>query len=210
MLIEETDKHVKKILLLVVLVGFSLLDAYSLELAISGSVFNEELSAPSINPPVGSKWHPGVQFGLEAYYHKSKRFRVYQSAELLAYYHAESIHGSSLALRSEIAGAIVWNSIHIEALAGLGYMHSWSSLESFYYDARSGTYKHSILGRPGLLPSAALGIGYDFTDLGFPARAFIRYDFAADINFQSGNSYPPLLPITMLHVGLCFYLGGKE
>jgi hypothetical protein len=147
---------------------------------------------------------------LEVSYHKSKWFRVYQSGELLAYYHSNSIHGSALALRSEIAGAIVWNSFYIEALAGLGYMHSWSSLESYYFDTKSGTYKNSTFGRPGMLPSAALGIGYDFTDIGYPARMFIRYDFSADINFQSSNSFPPLLPITMLHVGFCFYLGGKE
>lgn len=115
--------------------------------------------------------HPGAALGLEA---KVDTWRIYRLAlglSLGGYVHPQN-HGALYTLAEIIQRWVSPMGLYGEVLAGLGYLHQWPDGEVWERDPVTGTVgPTSRGGRPYLMMSTALGLGWELDSLSPFVRA---------------------------------------
>ena len=147
----------------------------------------------------GTPVHPGISLGTEFLYSARPHHDWFQTAKFAYHYHRYIQH--SLQLMSEVGCRYHFCSpLDLESRFGLGYLHSISAAQIF--ELNDGVYvQKSSLGRPQVLASLSLGLGYQLPAVNAP-RVFLAYQFYVPFLFV--NEYVPILPNTALHLGLSF------
>jgi len=150
--------------------------------------------------------HPGISLGTYHLYRSGEKHELLQTFKVSYFYHRHVQHG--IQLYSEGGYRYLTKSgIYGEALLGAGYLHSIVNQEIFVF--KDGKYvKKTNLGRPQLMISTGLGIGYDLEKkCETPLRIFLLYQFWMQTPFV--NKYVPLLPNTALHLGVHYLINKK-
>jgi len=152
--------------------------------------------------------HVGFTVGTYHNYKSNAKRDIFQNFRLGGFYDQLSEFG--IQLFSEIGYRYKFNKgFDVEGMAGGGYLHSFPDLQQFVF--KDGQYvPKKTFGRPQLMGSAAIGVGYDLarTHSKKPIRLFIQYQFWIQAPFV--KSYVPVLPNTALHLGIRFYISKKE
>lgn len=170
---------------------------------LSVSVFNNGTSLPGSGAMgVFSKTiHPGFDIGTYHTYRSAAKYDLIQTFKAGYYYHRFNQH--AIRLYSEFGYRYKTRTgLYAEGLTGAGYLHSFADVEQFKLE--DGRYvKKANWGRPQIIGSASLDLGYDFqVKQQLPLKLFLQYQFWIQTPFV--NKYVPLLPNTALHLGVVY------
>jgi hypothetical protein len=161
------------------------------------SVFNAATQLP-IGQFFSTPVHLGGTAGAEFRYNTHPYNQWFQTAKLGFSYH--QYVQSTVQVYSE-AGyrRAIWKGMAAEFRLGAGYLHAIPATEIF--TLKEGQYKRKTnLGRPQVMAGAALGLSYTQQKATHPLRFFLDYQFYLQMPFV--KSYVPLLPNTLLHLGV--------
>ncbi|MCC7465279.1 MAG: hypothetical protein IT261_03365 [Saprospiraceae bacterium] len=161
------------------------------------SVFNAATQLP-IGQFLSTPVHLGGTAGAEFRYNNHPANQWFQTAKLGFSYH--QYVQSTIQLYSE-AGyrRAIWKGTAAEFRLGAGYLHAIPATEIF--TLKEGQYKRKTnFGRPQVMAGAALGLSYTQQNATHPLRFFLDYQFYLQMPFV--KSYVPLLPNTLLHLGV--------
>jgi hypothetical protein len=161
------------------------------------SVFNAATQLP-VGQFFSTPVHIGGTAGAEFRYNSHPANQWFQTAKLGFSYH--QYVQSTVQLYSE-AGyrRAIWKGTAAEFRLGAGYLHAIPDTEIF--KLKDGQYeKKTNLGRPQAMAGVALGISYTQQKAANPLRFFVDYQFYMQMPFV--KSYVPLMPNTLLHVGV--------
>lgn len=167
------------------------------------SVFNAATQMPP-GDFFSTPLHVGFTAGAEFRYNRRAKNHWFQTAKFGYSYH--QYVQNTLQLYSE-AGyrRMIWRGTAAEMRLGAGYLHAIPATEIFVL--KNEAYKKKTnLGRPQAMAGAALGLSYTQQKAAVPLRFFIDYQFYLQMPFV--KSYVPLLPNTLLHVGVGRRFGG--
>lgn len=161
------------------------------------SVFNAATQLP-IGHFFSSPVHLGGTAGAEFRYNRQPNNQWFQTAKLGFSYH--QYVQSTVQLYSEFGyRRAIWRGTAAEMRLGAGYLHAIPATEIF--TLKDNTYqKKTNLGRPQVMAGAALGLSYTQQKAAKPLRFFLDYQVYMQMPFV--KSYVPLLPNTLLHVGV--------
>lgn len=161
------------------------------------SVFNAATQLP-IGQFFSSPVHFGASAGAEFRYNRNPSNQWFQTAKL-GYSHHQYVQ-NTLQLYSEFGYRRgIWRGTAADFRLGAGYLHAIPAAEIFKFEGNS-YVKKSNLGRPQFMAGAALGLSYTQQKASKPLRFFADYQFYLQMPFV--KSYVPLLPNTLLHVGI--------
>ena len=161
------------------------------------SVFNAATQLPSGNlfpTPI----HLGATAGAEFRYNRKPNIQWFQTAKL-GFSHHRYVQ-STIQLYSEFGyRQRIVKGFAVELRLGAGYLHAIPATEIF--KLKDGVYKRKTnLGRPQAMAGGAFGFSYTQQKAAKPLRFFLDYQFYLQMPFV--KSYVPLLPNTLLHVGV--------
>lgn len=161
------------------------------------SVFNAATQLP-VGDFFSTPMHLGATVGAEFRYNQNPDNHWFQTARFGFSYHRYV--QSTLQLYSEFGyRRAIWRGTAAELRLGAGYLHAIPATEIFIL--KGNTYeKKTNLGRPQAMAGASLGLSYTQQKAAKPLRFFIDYQFYLQMPFV--KSYVPLLPNTLLHVGV--------
>lgn len=161
------------------------------------SVFNAATQLP-IGQFFSTPMHAGATAGAEFRYNRKPNNQWFQTAKLGFSYHQYA--QSTIQLYSELGyRRAIWRGTAAEMRLGAGYLHAIPATEIF--TLKDKVYKKKTnLGRPQFMTGAALGLSYTQQKAAKPLRFFVDYQFYLQMPFV--KSYVPLLPNTLLHVGV--------
>jgi hypothetical protein len=161
------------------------------------SVFNAATQLP-IGQFFSTPMHVGATAGAEFRYNRKPNNQWFQTAKLGFSYHQYA--QSTIQLYSELGyRRAIWRGTAAEMRLGAGYLHAIPATEIFILKDK--VYKEKTnLGRPQFMTGAALGLSYTQQKAAKPLRFFVDYQFYLQMPFV--KSYVPLLPNTLLHVGV--------
>ncbi|MFN8394462.1 MAG: hypothetical protein U0176_07295 [Bacteroidia bacterium] len=166
------------------------------------SVFNEATAIPFtrlLTVPV----HPGMQVGTDWDYKAGTHGRLFQTANLSYYYHAQLNQG--IGAHSELGYEYRWRfGLVTGALLGLGYMHTLATTKEYAF--QDGQYvERNDGGNSRLYPSLSLDVGYCLrrADVLSP-KVFLRYQAWAEFPYSPG--FIPVMTHVNLHLGMRFFL----
>lgn len=161
------------------------------------SVFNAATQLP-IGQFFSSPVHLGATAGAEFRYNSNPSNQFFQTGKLGYSYHQYA--QSTIQLYSEAGFRHrIWKGTAAEVRIGAGYLHAIPATEIF--TLKDGQYrKKTNLGRPQVMAGAALGLSYTQRKAAHPLRFFLDYQFYLQMPFV--KSYVPLLPNTLLHLGI--------
>lgn len=161
------------------------------------SVFNAATQLP-VGQFFSAPLHPGVAVGAEFRYNRHPGNHWFQTAKL-GFSHHRYVQ-STFHLYSELGyRRAIWRGTAAELRLGAGYLHAIPATEIF--TLKDGAYKRKTnLGRPQFMAGTALGLSYTLQKQAIPLRFFLDYQFYLQMPFV--KSYVPLLPNTLLHVGV--------
>jgi hypothetical protein len=169
------------------------------------SLFNESTSIPFtrfFTVPV----HPGVQLGTGFDYKAKEHSRLFQTVNICYFYHNYLAQG--IGLNSELGYEYRFKAgIALEALIGIGYMHTFATTEEFTFT--DGHYKKKAdLGNARLYPSLSIDAGYYLkkTERSSP-KVFIRYQSWAEYPYSP--DFIPVMTHISFHVGVKFFIALK-
>ena len=151
--------------------------------------------------------HAGLTVGTYHNYKSNDKRDIFQNYKLGFFYHQLSQFAVQLYTETGYRYKFK-NGFSVEGMAGGGYLHSFPDLQQFVF--KNGDYvKKKTFGRPGVMATASIGIGYDLEKkYKKPIRLFIQYQFWIQAPFV--KNYVPVLPNTALQVGARFYITKKE
>ena len=184
-------KTQKIALLIIIVLATTICNGYS-QKNISIAVINESISFPFTRfSPV----HPGVEVGTNLFeIEKPNGFR--QINGYVGALKHESI-SNSIYLKGEFLRRYqVSKSIGIDALAGLGYMHSFYPGPVYKQDSNGEFQKKKQFGRPHLIANVGIGAAYTAWNKFEP---FTKYEFIIETPFGNGI---PFLPHSMFKLGI--------
>lgn len=169
----------------------------------SVSAFSKATALPSLGL-VKFPIHPGLRLavnwskGREA----GHKHYVFYEAAIAGFHHADlqnSVYTTfNLGYHRHLGVGIF-----AEAMAGAGYMHSFSDKAVFKPTGNGGWVQARDWGRPSVLATLQLGLGYQIPN--FPVQPFIRYQFMMDGPWAPENGFG-LQPHTAFHIGAAFSL----
>ncbi len=161
------------------------------------SVFNAATQLP-IGEFFSTPMHLGATAGAEFRYNRKPDNQWFQTAKLGFSYH--QYVQSTLQLYSEFGyRRAIWRGTAAELRLGAGYLHAIPAADIF--TLKEGVYKKKTnLGRAQAMAGGALGLSYTQQKAAKPLRFFLDYQFYLQMPFV--KSYVPLLPNTLLHVGV--------
>ena len=161
------------------------------------SVFNAATQLP-IGQFFSSPTHLGATAGAEFRYNRNAQNQWFQTAKL-GFSHHQYVQ-STVQLYSEFGyRRAIWKGTAAEFRLGGGYLHAIPATEIFEFDGTKYTKKRN-LGRPQAMAGAALGLSYTQQKATRPLRFFVDYQVYLQMPFV--KSYVPLLPNTLLHIGV--------
>lgn len=161
------------------------------------SVFNAATQLP-IGQFFSTPMHIGATAGAEFRYNRKPDNQWFQTAKL-GFSHHRYVQ-STIQLYSEFGyRRAVWRGTAAELRLGAGYLHAIPAAEIFVLKDKV-YQKKTNLGRPQVMAGAALGLSYTQQKAANPLRFFLDYQFYLQMPFV--KSYVPLLPNTLLHVGV--------
>lgn len=148
--------------------------------------------------------HPGIMLGTSFRYNKDPKNQLAQTLKIGYIYHQFVHH--SVPIFSELEyKRIIGSQFSISGAIGVGYVHLFPATEVFERNDQGEYVKKPAWGRPQLMVSTALGLGYLLNPGGEkPMEIFTRYQFSIQGPFV--RQYVPLLPNTALHLGLSYPL----
>lgn len=169
---------------------------------INFSILNEATAIPFgrfVTMPI----HPGVQLGTEFNYKIRRVTRLFQTASLNYFYHANLNQG--IGLFTEIGSEYRMKSgLAFTGLFGLGYMHTFAIKDEFAFV--NGRYeKKTDKGNARLYPSLSLDLGYYLKqDLNSSPKIFLRYQSWLEYPYSPG--FIPVMAHINLHVGAKLFI----
>ena len=148
--------------------------------------------------------HPGLVVGTAFRYNKSPKNQLAQTLKIGYIYHQFVHH--SVPLYSELEyKRMIGSRFSVSGAVGVGYVHLFSATEVFRRNDQGQYEKKPNWGRPQVMGSMALGVGYLLNPTAEkPLEIFTRYLFFIQAPFV--REYVPLLPNTSLHLGLSYPL----
>jgi len=161
------------------------------------SVFNAATQLP-VGQFFSVPMHPGITAGAEFRYNRHPRNQWFQTAKF-GFSHHRYVQ-STLQLYSEFGyRRAIWRGTAAELRLGAGYLHAIPATQIF--TLKDGVYQRKTnLGRPQFMAGTALGLSYTLQKQAIPWRFFFDYQIYLQMPFV--KSYVPLLPNTLLHVGV--------
>ncbi len=166
------------------------------------SFFNEATAIPFtrfVTTPI----HPGIQVGTEFNYNVKAHSRLFQTANINYFYHAQLNQG--LGIFSEIGYEYALKSgIAFSGLFGLGYMHTFANADEFTFV--NGKYqKNNDKGNARLYPSLSVDMGYylKMENMHNP-KIFLRYQSWVEYPYSPG--FIPAMTHINLHLGVKFFI----
>jgi hypothetical protein len=141
-------------------------------------------------------FHPGLMAGVEYRLLDGDWGALFVTGNLGSYVHVRNHVGAFL--DSELGYRFTYASgYQLEALAGLGYLHTFLAAPVYEVDAAGHVNRVFDAGRPAFMPTFALGTGWRFDK------------FAPFLRLQAFGQYPfnhQLLPHAALLLGARFWL----
>ncbi|MFK7971803.1 MAG: hypothetical protein AB8F95_15660 [Bacteroidia bacterium] len=167
----------------------------------SASIFTKATSLPSISI-IKAPIHPGLRLAKNWSQGRKDGKEHYGFRELaIGAFHHKQFQNSVYATYNFGYHRELGLGIHAEAMAGLGYMHSFSG-KAIYKPQDNGDWKQvADWGRPNVVVSTQLGLGYDIK--GFPLKPFIRYELMMQGPWAPENGFFTQ-PHTAFHIGAAF------
>ncbi|MEX2234519.1 MAG: hypothetical protein WD824_20300, partial [Cyclobacteriaceae bacterium] len=169
------------------------------------SVSNNAIAMP-FNGRLGilhSPVHPGFSAGYADRINRSQSHQLFFALKLGYFFqqrvqHAIHCH-PEIGYRFKVKGGF-----GIETRVGAGYMHSVPDLQQFKLANNGGYERRGRWGKPSLLGSLVVGVGYDLEKrFSMPMYLFTQYQVWLQSPFV--RSYVPILPNATLHIGSSFY-----
>ena len=107
--------------------------------------------------------HPGLNIGFEYYHFQSKTHQMILATNIGGYMHIRN--NSSFFIRGQWGQRIMFNcGVFIDEFMGLGYLHQFVNGGQNYEVLPNGAVVKTLnTGRPMIMPSVAIGTGYDFS-----------------------------------------------
>lgn len=161
------------------------------------SVFNAATQLP-----VGHLFSVPVRLGgtagVEFRYNRHPENQWFQTAKFGFSYHRYV--QSSIQLYSETGyRRAIWKGLAAEMRLGAGYLHAIPATEIFTLKGKTYDQKAN-LGRPQVMAGGTLGLSFTQQNRAKPLRFSLDYQFYLQMPFV--KQYVPLLPNTLLHVGV--------
>jgi hypothetical protein len=144
--------------------------------------------------------HPGFSLGTSYKYFNTGRHELLQTAKMGYFYHRYTQH--AVQLYTEL-GYRYYTKLGLDLgpLLGGGYLHSIPDTQIFELNGQGEYERKTNLGKPQIMLSSSLEIGYTTSVLSLnQLRFFMAYQFWLQSPFV--KQYVPLLPNTALHIGL--------
>lgn len=173
------------------------------------SAFNNAVAMPFSGRAgvVHRPLHPGISLGI------AKRINKHDSHQLslalkFAYLYQQQVQ-HVIHLYPELQYKYQFDfGLNLRANLGAGYMHSFPNLQQFKLDSNGEYQRSGRGGRPALLSSFTLGMGYNLEEkFNKPISVFVHYQMWFQSPFV--KSYVPVLPNTALHVGTTLKINRK-
>lgn len=170
------------------------------------SLFNESTAIPFtrfFTTPI----HPGLQVGTQFDYRRGAQARIFQTANLSYYYHAQLNHG--MAAFTEFGYEFNHKSgLSLAAGMGVGYLHTVSIAKE--YVGRDGQFvEGNDRGNSRLYPTLFLQLGYDVAKGSKSGpQLFLRYQPWVEFPYSPG--FIPVMTHVNLHLGIQFPLTFPE
>ncbi len=195
-----------RVLIILIIFSPTLLSGQKRAIPINISLFNESTSIPFtrfFTLPI----HPGIQTGTELNYKTKEHSRVFQTANILYFYHNHLAQG--IGLNTELGYEYRLKSgIAFSGLFGLGYLHTFVTAEEFTLS--DGQYeKKADKGNARLYPSLSFDIGYYLkkSEKTSP-KLFLRYQSWAEYPYSP--DFIPIMTHINLHMGAAFIISPKQ
>ena len=148
--------------------------------------------------------HPGFVVGTSFRYNKSPKNQIAQTLKIGYIYH-QFVHHSVPVYSEFEYKRMIGNHFNVSGAIGVGYVHLFSATQVFERNDQGQYERKANWGRPQLMGSTALEVGYLLNPLSEkPLEIFTRYQFFIQGPFV--RQYVPLLPNTALHLGLNYPL----
>jgi hypothetical protein len=169
---------------------------------VNASLFNESTAIPYtrfFTVPV----HPGLQLGTEFNYKEKEHSRYFQTANVCYFYHNYLNQG--IGLNTELGYEYrLKMGIAMEALFGIGYMHTFATTEEYTFS--NGNYeKKADKGNARLYPSFSIDAGYYLQKAEkYSPKIFIRYQSWAEYPYSP--DFIPVMTHINLHLGIKFFI----
>lgn len=165
------------------------------------SIFNEGIHIPISSGFMSIPMHPGISLGLERRYNENPKNILFQNLNLGLYLHNSFEHG--LYLNTETGYRHIYKpGIQNEILIGLGYLHTFSASRQYELNNNGEFEEINTKGRPHLMISASLGLGYDFGYIGKrDIMIYLRYQPFIELPYASDADIL-LMMHTSVHLGM--------
>lgn len=148
------------------------------------SVLDESLSLPNFWF-VSFPYNPAMMIGTEHILKQGKNSDFHLTANLGGYYHRYA--RTAFFLNTELGYRYHLGRWNASFRMGIGYSHAFYPGPEFGLDGEV-SEEISSLGRPLLMPSAALGMGYHLSDDPYSPEIFLTYMTAVDFPLSLYNS----------------------
>ncbi|MGV3588671.1 MAG: hypothetical protein ACO1OF_16830 [Adhaeribacter sp.] len=152
--------------------------------------------------------HPGLAVGTAFRYNQNPVNQLSQTLKVGYVYHQFVQH--SVQVYSELEyKRLIRQRVSLAGALGAGYVHIFSATQVFRRNDNGGYEEKPNWGRPQVMGSLALGLGYLLNPTSDkPLEIFARYQFWVEAPFV--RQYVPVLPNTALHLGLNYPLFNRN
>lgn len=129
--------------------------------------YSQEIKKPKLMYSIGyygeTITHTGINFGIEYYPFQNDKFQMILATNVGGYVHKRN--NSSLFIREQWGQRVTFkNGIFIDEFLGVGYLHHFTHGGEIYEVLPNGAVISSPNnGRSMIMPSVAIGTGYDFS-----------------------------------------------
>ncbi len=147
--------------------------------------------------------HPGLMIGTQSELRRTPRHQMYYTLNTGIYTHRKN-HNAFM-LSSEIANRLsTKQGLFGELLIGGGYLHTWPQGDVYIREDDGGVKQSTDWGRPHLMVSSSLGIGWQ------SPKENSRAYFLRIVAFGEYPYNGIMLPHLGLHTGVAFKLKGGD
>ncbi|HEX8546271.1 MAG TPA: hypothetical protein VF691_04870 [Cytophagaceae bacterium] len=165
------------------------------------SIGNHAVSMPFYRM-LRKPFHPAFAIGTELTYKRGKHGLLSQTLNLGYFYNKYNATG--LSVQTELAYRYTTGiGFFGDAFIGAGYLHTFRVRKIYEADGKGDYVPVRDMGKPSVLASFSLGLGYDFSNKGhLPFALFARYQWFAQIPYVDPL---PFWPQAITSIGLRFY-----
>ncbi|QMU29897.1 hypothetical protein [Adhaeribacter radiodurans] len=168
------------------------------------AVLANATALPTRSKEIFTNLHPGLVVGTSFRYNHSTQNQLSQTVKLGYLYHRFVHHAVQLYSEFEYKRRLKQR-FNLATGIGVGYVHLFSATQVFKRNDQGQYEKKPNWGRPQVMGSFALGLGYQLNpNEEKPIEIFVRYQFLVQAPFV--RQYVPVLPNTALHMGLSYPL----